>query len=238
MVRLGTAILGPDTYFHPDIIVIPTGLPGGRMPLELIDGVFDITCRQLDGKRYRVFLFDGETPTLIDCGLGDTVDAVADGITEVGVEPERLIITHGDGDHIGGFDGVVDRYGVETWVPEQTELTTDHEPDHRYGHGDEIGRFTAVHVPGHERDNHALVEESAGVAVLGDALSGADQRGLPIGYFHLPPAAYSENLNEAEESLEALLEYDFDVGLVFHGSSVLQDARSKIDRYVNFPGKP
>jgi len=73
--------------------------------------------------------------------------------------------------------------------------------------------------------------------VLGDALSGADQRGLPAGEFHLPPAVYSEDLNRAEESLEALLEYEFNVGLVYHGSSVTEDAQAKIDRYVNFPGK-
>jgi hypothetical protein len=73
--------------------------------------------------------------------------------------------------------------------------------------------------------------------VLGDALSGADQRGLPAGYFHLPPAVYSKDLNLAEESLERLLEYDFEVGLVYHGSSVTEDARAKVGRYVEFPGK-
>jgi glyoxylase-like metal-dependent hydrolase (beta-lactamase superfamily II) len=122
-------------------------------------------------------------------------------------------------------------------VPEQLDVETDHDPDHRYGDGDRIGRFTAVHTPGHEPENHALIDEDAGVAVLGDALSGADQRGLPTGYFLLPPAVYSQDLNLAEESLERLLAYEFDVGLVYHGSSVLEDARAKIDRFVNFPGK-
>lgn len=209
------------------------------MPTELASGVYDITCREEDsGKRYRVFLFTAGTPTLLDAGLADTTESVFDGVSEVGIEPERLVITHGDGDHIGGFDGIVDRYDVETWVPKQTDLDTEHVPDHRYGDGDRIGRFTAVHVPGHEPDNHALIDEDAGIAVMGDAVSGADQRGLPEGYFHLPPAVYSEDLNEAEENLTRLLDYDFDVGLVYHGSSVTENAREKLDRYVNFPGKP
>ena len=72
---------------------------------------------------------------------------------------------------------------------------------------------------------------------MGDAVSGADQRGLPTGYFHLPPEIYTGNLNEAEKSLERLLEYDFDIGLVFHGSSVTENVRRKLERYVNFPGK-
>jgi hypothetical protein len=44
-------------------------------------------------------------------------------------------------------------------------------------------------------------------------------------------------LNLGEEGLERLLAYEFDVGLVYHGSSVTEDARAKVDRYVNFPGK-
>ena len=209
------------------------------MPTELVDGVYDITCREeKSGKRYRVFLFAGETPTLFDTGLADTATAVFDGVEDAGVEPERLIVTHGDPDHVGGFDAIVDRYDIETWVPEQTELETEHAPDHRYADGDLIGRFEAVHVPGHEPDNHALIDEDSGIAVMGDAVSGADQRGLPSGHFHLPPAVYSQNLNEAESNLERLLDHEFDVGLVYHGSSVTADADAKLDRYVNFPGKP
>lgn len=209
------------------------------MPTELAAGVYDVTCREEDsGKRYRVFLFAEGTPTLFDAGFASTAEAVFDGVAEVGVEPERLVITHGDGDHVDGFDAMVDRYDLETWVPEQTDLDAESDPDHRYGDGDRIGRFEAVHVPGHEPDNHVLIDEQAGVAVMGDAVSGADQRGLPSGHFHLPPAVYSRDLNEAEENLERLLEYEFDVGLVYHGSSVLEDAREKLDRYVNFPGKP
>jgi glyoxylase-like metal-dependent hydrolase (beta-lactamase superfamily II) len=208
------------------------------MPTEIASGVYDITCREgEEGDRYRVYLLTDGTPTLFDTGLADTVDAVRDGVEEIGVEPERLVVTHGDGDHVGGYTALVEAYDLETWVPVQTAVDLTPEPTHRYEDGDRIGRFVAVHAPGHEADNHALVDEDAGVAVLGDAVSGADQRGLPAGYFHLPPAVYSQDLNQAEESLERLLAYEFDVGLVFHGSSVTADARDKLDRYVNFPGK-
>lgn len=210
------------------------------MPTEITENVFDITCQTLDsGKRYRAFYDVADEPTLFDAGLAESVDGLFEGIEAIDVEPERLVVTHGDPDHVGGLDAVVDRYGVETWVPEQYDgRNASREPDNRYGDGDRIGRFTAVHLPGHEPDNHGFVDEAAGVAVLGDALSGADQRGLPAGYFHLPPAVYSRDLNQAEESLERLLEYSFDVGLVYHGSSVTADASEKIDRYLNFPGKP
>lgn len=206
------------------------------MPTEVLDGVYDITCARLDsGKRFRAYYFTDGTPTLVDTGLPDTTDALFDGIEAVGVEPERVVVTHGDGDHVGGVDAVRDRYDVEVWVPEQTGTDAVTNPDERYGDDDRVGRFTAVHLPGHASDNHGLVDEDAGVAVLGDALSGADQRGLPAGEFHLPPAGFSEDLHQAEDSLERLLEYQFDVGLVFHGSSVTENASQKIDRYVNIP---
>ena len=207
------------------------------MPEEIRPGVYDITLTT-DPKRYRAFLFDGTTPTLVDCGLPETHEALVSGLETIGVEPERLIITHADPDHVGGFDAVVDRYGPETYVPEQSTLDTNESPDHRFGHGDRIGRFEAVHVPGHEPDNHVLVDEDAGIAVMGDAASGADQRGLPAGYFVLPPAIYSKDLNAAETNLERLLDFTFEVGLVYHGSSVREGARRKLDRFVNFPGRP
>ena len=111
-------------------------------------------------------------------------------------------------------------------------------PDHRYGHHDTIGDFEAVHVPGHTADHHALVDESRSVAVLGDAVFGSDSRGLPAGYFLLPPAFYSEDLAAADENLERLLDYEFDVGLVYHGASVTSDASRKLHDFVGFAGKP
>jgi hydroxyacylglutathione hydrolase len=208
------------------------------MPTQLVPDVYDITVSDEGNGRYRVFLVDGDIPTLVDAGLADTGDALADGVDEVGITPERLIVTHGDPDHIGGLDAVVEQYDLETYVPEQTTVDTDHDPDHRYGKGDEIDPFTAVHVPGHTDDNHVLIDEDAGLAVMGDAVFGSDARGLPAGYFVLPTAYYSADLVAADEHLDRLLGYDFDTGLVYHGSSVIENAAAKLDAFVDFEGKP
>lgn len=205
------------------------------MPREVVEDVFDITCRESGVKRYRVYLSTSGVPTLVDAGPQGTTDAVVDALTEIGVQPERLVLTHGDPDHVGGFDRLADRYDLETWVPEQTTRELKR-IDHRYGDGDRIGQFEAVHVPGHTEDNHVLVGD--GVCIVGDALWGADRRGLPAGEFHLPPAVYSEDLNRAEESLERLLPYEFDVALVFHGTSITERADDRLDQYVDFAGKP
>lgn len=203
---------------------------GPPMPTELRPGVYDVTCAETDAGRIRAFLFDDGT--LVDCGLAHTADALLEGIAETGVDVERLVVTHADRDHVGGFEAVVRELWVDTYVPEGADLDVEYTPDHRYGDGDHVGPFEAVHVPGHRDHQHALVHRERPVAVLADALSGADQRGLPAGQFHLPPGVYTDDLNEAEASLERLLEYEFDAGLVFHGSSVLEDAHATLERYV------
>jgi acyl-CoA synthetase (AMP-forming)/AMP-acid ligase II len=45
------------------------------------------------------------------------------------------------------------------------------------------------------------------------------------------------DLAAADEHLERLLEYDFDAGLVYHGSSVSENAAAKLETFVDFEGK-
>jgi len=212
------------------------------MPTEILPDVYDITVRETEhpggDRRYRAFLADGDVPTLFDAGFADTTDALFAGVDAAGVEPERVVLTHADPDHVGGLDAVRDRYDVTAYAPEQSDLGDAREPDRRYGDGDAIGRFEAVHVPGHSADMHALVDEDAGLLIAGDAVSGADLRGFPAGYLLPHAAVYAADLKRAELSLDRLLEYEFDAALVFHGSSVTDGARDVLDRYVNFPGRP
>lgn len=206
------------------------------MATEITPDVYDITVKTAPDARWRVYLFDGETPTLVDTGFVDTVDTIADELDALGISPERVVVTHGDPDHIGGLAGLLDRFDAESWVPEGVE--TDVTVDHRYGDGDTVGPFTAVHVPGHTPAHHALVDERRGIAVLGDAVFGSDARGLPAGHFVLPTAFFSADVAAADENLERLLDYEFEVGLVYHGSSVTEGAREKLASFVDFAGKP
>jgi len=204
---------------------------------KVTDDIYEINLPG-EGEPYRVFLFDREKPTLVDAGSVGTADALCAELDRLDIHPQRLIITHADFDHIGGFDSIVERYDPETWIPKQSTIDTQFDPDHRFDHEDTVVNFVAVHAPGHTEDNYALVDEDTNVAVLGDVLIGADRRGMPEGYFVLTEAIYSDDLIAAERNLERLLDYEFEIGLVSHGSSVLEDARDKIESYVEFPAKP
>jgi hydroxyacylglutathione hydrolase len=199
------------------------------MVTEPTEGVYDITCTETETGRIRAYLTDDGT--LVDTGLPDTTDALLDGISETGVAVERVVVTHADRDHVGGLDAVVEAHDPAVLLPVGADPEIAPRVDGFYGDGDEVGPFEAVHVPGHRGHQHALVATDGDYAVLADALSGADQRGLSGG-FHLPPGKFTDDLNTAERSLEKLLDYEFDVGLVYHGSNVLEDAAEKLDRYV------
>lgn len=213
-------------------------------PLDAeLDGIHDITLREMpEGRRYRAYFYEADVPTLFDTGFEDTTDILFSAIDEIGIEPERLIITHEDPDHTGGFAATVDRYEPETWVPEDdadvVEADSGIEIDHRYTTGDTIGPFEAVHVPGHTPGCSVLIDQDASIAVTGDAVFGADVRGLPKGYLIPPPEIYTDDLITAEQSLENLLPYDFEVALVSHGSAVTEAASEKLERFIEFPAKP
>ncbi|MGQ4556586.1 MBL fold metallo-hydrolase [Halobellus sp. GM3] len=200
--------------------------------------LYDLTAgQQADGRRYRAYLADGPTPTLFDTGPDEDAETLLEAIDAVGVTPERVVITHADYDHTNGLEAVIDAHGPDVWASEQSDLG-DVDPDRRYDDGDSIGAFEALHLPGHKPDSYAFVDEDRGVVISGDVVNGSDQRGLPAGYPILPPAVYSTDLIALERNLERLLEYSFDTILVYHGSSILDDAGARLEAFVNFPGKP
>jgi len=76
---------------------------------ESIDAVHNTTVQNIDGRRYCVYLTDGTAPTLFDTGFADTVETLFEVIDEIGVRSQRLVITHRDLDHSGGFNAFAER---------------------------------------------------------------------------------------------------------------------------------
>ena len=196
------------------------------MATEIAADVYDVTTRRDDtGRRYRAFVVDGDRPTLFDAGHPGTADTLVSELDELGVEPERLVVTHGDADHVGGVDRIVERYDVELFAPEGEDTMTDRTAGTVVEDGDRIGSFTAVHTPGHT----AFVHESQSVAMVGDLVRESN------GNFEVPPWALNYDTELATDSLRSFTERAPDCAVVCqghgtpateHGSARLQAARS------------
>lgn len=197
--------------------------------------------REIQLEYVRTFVMEdipNGTVTLVDTGFERTADTLVSSLKEEFDTIDRVILTHDGGDHYGGLSAVMDAFDPELYAAaDETEMleTIDRDPDVLFEHGDALdGNIEIIQVPGHSPCPSALLLRDKGILISGDVLDGADRRGLPKGFLLPPPEMFNHDHAAAEQNLETLLEYEFDSVLVFHGSHVLDDAKDKLDRYLNF----
>lgn len=211
------------------------------MPTEVYPNIYAITVKD-SPQRFRVYLANDSTPTLFDTGFEDTTDVLSDSISDLEIAPDRLIITHEDPDHTGGLSDVANEFEPEIWAlaDDANAIENQHNitPDYRYEDGDQIGRFEAVHVPRHTPRSSVLIDEGDKVAITGDAVIGSDLRGLPEGFLLPHSQIFNDDTVAAEENIENLTDYQFDVALTYHGSAVHERASEKLRKYVYFRESP
>ena len=203
---------------------------------QLTTGVYDIQLEYV-----RTFVLNG-TPgggvTLVDTGFERTADELVSILEREFGDVDRLIITHEGGDHYGGLDRVMEAFDPELYVAaDETGLrdAIEHDPDVLYEDGDVLdGGIEVVQISGHTPAPSALLLRDENALISGDVLDGADRRGLPEGYLLPPPETFNHDHAAAESNLDRLLDYEFDAVYVFHGSHVTDDAKEKLEKYVNF----
>ncbi len=98
------------------VLAVSTMAPGG------VPSVPEVTFLDI-GQGDSVLLRDpGGTVVLVDGGRDPIVLADALRRNHIG-RIDLIVATHGDIDHVGGFDGVVDRHAIgRVWVPDQPDL--------------------------------------------------------------------------------------------------------------------
>jgi hydroxyacylglutathione hydrolase len=63
-----------------------------------------------------VHLVLGAVPTLIDAGPPGSGPALERELVEMRIKPTRILLTHGDPDHVGGSDHLRAAFGAEVWA--------------------------------------------------------------------------------------------------------------------------
>ena len=174
---------------------------------RLTDGVWWLEADPRSPFSANVFLVeDGDVVTLIDVGLPWDAGRLRSCVEKAGFslgEIDRVLLTHFDLDHVGGlsrlapeldapvYAGELDaRLAAGEWHPpwsspkgafhrllRRAYSVPASLPVERLADGDRIGGFTAYHTPGHNPGHMAYVNESLGVALLGD-LAWTDEGGF------------------------------------------------------------
>ncbi|MFC7142541.1 MBL fold metallo-hydrolase [Halosimplex aquaticum] len=222
------------------------------MPTRLAEGVWMLDLGLVPPLSTNGYLVDDGTVTLIDPGLFWNRPSLGAELSEIGYEVadvDRVFLTHYDLDHTGGlraldgeFDGPV-YIGADDLAlvrREQHPKLIHHKglfhraarrlfplPAHMdlrgVEDGEEIGRFTAFHTPGHNPGHTVFVHDS-GVAFLGDLVWESDGRLTPPIWFD------SYDMREIGESIRGLAERvpSFEVAAVAHGTPLIRDGRTKL----------
>jgi len=122
---------------------------------------------------------------------GGEVELILEAIGGLGIEPTRVLLTHGHIDHVGGAVALAGRLGVPIWgphradaflldaLPEQArmfdlEMAAPFHPDRWLGDGDRIPvgdtALEVIHCPGHAPGHVVFYQADAGLALVGDVL--------------------------------------------------------------------
>jgi hypothetical protein len=115
-------------------------------------------------------------------------------------------------------------FGAPVWAPEGTR-PLEEEPDERYRAGDLLpGGLRAVHTPGPEEVHFSFLRSGPpGVLFCSDLLTNYDGRGLDF-----VPLAYHDDPEQTRRTVEGLLDLDFDVLCLDHGSAIAADPKAEI----------
>ena len=157
---------------------------------------------------------------------GDTAEIVRIGVT-------KILLTNRN--HSRAANAVRARTGAKTFIhPDDAAHARSQgaEIDGELSGGEKIGPVTIVAVPGKSPGEVALHWPERGLLIVGDALIGN-----PPGRCALLREKVMDDPARLRQSVRKLLELDFDTLLVGDGTSILRDAKARLQELVaTFPG--
>jgi glyoxylase-like metal-dependent hydrolase (beta-lactamase superfamily II) len=197
-----------------------------------------------------------EDLTLVDAGLFYNRRSIRAELADAGysvADLDRVLVTHYDLDHIGGLGGIADELDGPVYIGEADgKLAAGESQPNVFHHkglfhriarrlfplpddidlrhvrdGDEIGRFTAYHTPGHN-PGHTVYVHDSGVAFLGDLVW--EEEGELTPPFWLD----SYDMRDVRESIRRFADESrpFEVACMGHGTPLTSGGDDAIRRLV------
>ncbi|MBI1924360.1 hypothetical protein HYR99_08930 [Candidatus Poribacteria bacterium] len=155
-------------------------------------------------------------------------------IEEIGT-PTHILLTCNW--HLRESETFRQRWGCKIYINELGLDESETQIDGTFKHGDRLwDSIEVIHIPDvYWREETAfLVNQEKGLLIIGDALCGGRADiGISDGEVGIFDIKYVPNPPKTEESLRRLMEYPFDAMGFGHGSPILHQAKSALQRFLD-----
>lgn len=178
-------------------------------------------------------LIDNTQVVVVDSGVEGSETDIEAALTDLGMgwyAVEHIIFTHNHPDHIGSAAALIEATDAQVHAGE-----ADHQsipgprPVSPVVDGDEVFGLQIITTPGHTPGHISVLDPVGGVLVAGDALVGRGDGGGVAG----PDAAYTQDMDMAEQSVRKLAGFAFGTVLFGHGDPVEEHASRFVEELAD-----
>jgi glyoxylase-like metal-dependent hydrolase (beta-lactamase superfamily II) len=182
-----------------------------------------------NGSSSGYILVRGGEATVVDTGQWCVPDVIEGGLMAVGLDWSAVgsvIVTHKHPDHWIGLNAALERAPGAVAFAGAADIPhiACPRPMVAVGAGDRVMDLAIIPTPGHTPGHIAVLDEAAGVLVVGDAIAGTRH--------HLDLLPTSEDAPETRASLSILAGLSFDTLLPGHGYPIIGGAWEELTEYI------
>ena len=189
-----------------------------------------------------ILLGDGLV-VVVDTGVPGSETAILAAVAEIGRTADEvtdIVITHADGDHVGGLEALVEATGATVWAPTHEADVIEGLSPGRRGDAQRRGSVDVRFEPGetlplhggietHDTHGHtighvSLLLPAERILIVGDALNNRSGLGGS-------PPENTANADDARAAVAALAALRPDTIVFGHGPSIVGDAAERLEAF-------